>query len=236
MENNNSSNVETVSIINEVTPIKTHTNETIININTENINNPSINVEVIGNDKNNIKKKDPTISIIGDPVNITNSVTLDSKIKNISKTFCSIVCHGRIGFGRYPTQYQVDKLTKMNFSVFVDLTDFPKTFYVAPITVKFPIRDGTVPLESMRPLIQKLLKLIEKNNKVYIHCEHGRGRSAMLTCCLIASLYKMDYDKVIAVINDAHKRGHGNSDKWHGKLIPPHQCQRDYIKGFLDAC
>ena len=147
--------------------------------------------------------------------------------------FYSVVCEGRIAFGRYPTQYQVNKLVHKKFEVFVDLTDFPKAFYNAPIIVRFPIKDTTIPNESMRPLLNKVARYIDNGYKIYIHCEHGRGRSALLTAMFITILYKTDYDKTISILNDAHHQGHGNNNKWQGKLIPPHTCQRDFLRGFI---
>ncbi len=228
-------NLESQDSLKQIDPEKAETDEIV--------NGPE-SAEVQREMVTSSEAKEDLVPIIGQISGITtkveSSASGETKIKDVLKpknlTFYSVVCHGRIAFGKYPNQSQVNKLIEKRFTVFVDLTDFPKAFYSAPNVIRFPIRDGTVPTETMKHLIHKILKFIDRNSKVYIHCEHGRGRSVLLTCCLMASLYDLDYNKVIEIVNDAHRKGHGGNNKWMGRLVPPHQSQRDYLRGFIDGC
>jgi protein-tyrosine phosphatase len=147
--------------------------------------------------------------------------------------FCSLVYENMIAFGPYPLQEQVDILVDNDFTVFVDLTDFQDIRYNAPISIRYPIQDGNIPVGSIRELIDKVIDFLDEGYRVYIHCEHGRGRSVLLTACVLASVQNLDYDETIEILNTAHRNGHGNSAKWKSKTIPPHSCQRYFLRGFI---
>jgi hypothetical protein len=55
----------------------------------------------------------------------------------------------------------------------------------------------------------------------------------MLTACLLATIKTLNYEETIDELNQAHRLGHGNSDKWKSKSVPPHSCQRYFLRGFI---
>ncbi len=52
-----------------------------------------------------------------------------------------------------------------------------------------PTRDqGAVALEALDHGVSWVRALLEAGERVYIHCQYGIGRSALLTCCVLVSL------------------------------------------------
>lgn len=107
----------------------------------------------------------------------------------------------RLFQGPYPnnTEELIKNIGKYNTNVIVDLTTFsniykselPSELQESIEFVKYPIEDYSVPTDDKKfiELIEKLFILYTQQNKnIFIHCQGGRGRSSIISCCLFAKI------------------------------------------------
>lgn len=161
-----------------------------------------------------------------------------------------------IRIGAYPTQEQADELINDGYSVFIDLTLKGEVSeeYIIPISIKyiaFPIADGNVPVseEGFFSLIQTIGKLsVLREEKVYIHCLGGHGRSGLLGIAFLIYLayvelrwnkkqiLSLPYEKAATdtsqLVGDAHKSRKIMKDTWRNKGVPQTRVQKAYCISF----
>lgn len=104
----------------------------------------------------------------------------------------------RLFQGSYPSN--TDELNtyiqQYNINVIVDLTEFSNIYKSEVINadniefIKFPIMDYYIPSDNTKfhKLIEKLYNLYKEDKNIFIHCQGGRGRSSIVTCCLYGKI------------------------------------------------
>ena len=153
---------------------------------------------------------------------------------------------GNIMFGRYPFQDEVEQLQQAGITMFLDLTEKDESYknlvlepYQASSYFHFPIKEQSIPddVVAFRALIRQLCQRLKKdeNERIYIHCKHGRGRSGMVALILIAICHSLSYDKALSIINTGHAYGHGSGSHWRGRIIPPHKNQHTFAHAIIGS-
>lgn len=149
-----------------------------------------------------------------------------------------------IMFGRFPFQDEVYQLQLLGVTMFLDLTTPGESYknlvltpYEAPEYVNFPIVEKSIPTDEMAfgRVMRQLVTRLQRNEKIYIHCKHGRGRSGMVALILVALTHSLTYEQALAVINVGHSYGHGSSTHWQAKTIPPHRVQQAFAHNFIQS-
>lgn len=138
-------------------------------------------------------------------------------------------------FGGYPTQEIVMRLeTEYDVVLFVDLTqDDEKNLKKYTLSKhrtqiwRFPIVDQKHPLSVHKycNFISQLSSFIDQlnnNEKVYIHCRGGHGRSGLVVASLLIYRNKITIEEGIDLLNRYHRQRTGLSEKWHKIRIPNH--------------
>lgn len=162
--------------------------------------------------------------------------------------------HVRIG--AYPSQQQADELVNDGYSVFVDLTLRGETNqeYIIPAHIKyidFPIVDRGVPISenSFFNLVQTIGKLsVLREEKVYVHCLGGHGRSGLLGVAFMIYLryviMKWDNKPITSLspniaasdactlITEAHKERKIMKEIWRKRGVPQTKKQREYCVSY----
>lgn len=146
-------------------------------------------------------------------------------------------------FGRFPFQEEVQELQSYGITHFLNLTQENEEYkgmklepYLADHQVSCPIVERDIPHDddAFLKCMSSLRDIILNGGKVYIHCKHGRGRSAMVATILLAVTRNLSYNQAILEINEGHWYGHGQSSHFRNKVIPPHTNQRQFAESFLD--
>lgn len=109
------------------------------------------------------------------------------------------IIEGRLFQCRYPhftseiIDYQDPE--KYGINVIVNLQDFRVASYQNHIldttqVIIFPILDYSVPddYREFKQLINQLVDLYNEGKNILIHCQGGRGRSSIVSCCLYARI------------------------------------------------
>jgi len=138
---------------------------------------------------------------------------------------CNYLLDDRIMFGWYPGpdnkgnhSNSIHDILATGRTVFVNLTTHSEKTslynYIPavidkisdPIFIHYSMDDGGLPVDynSYKSLIKHLTYLVEQNNKIYIHCRGGHGRSGIVAACL---LIHMGYNnnEALTMVSNAHK-------------------------------
>ena len=141
-------------------------------------------------------------------------------------------------FGPYPTTQQVDKLESLGVKYFIDLTTSYEKInrYKCSVNyISYPIRDNYIPenTQSFIDFLKKLTSLIRSLNnqeKIYIHCKGGHGRSGMVVACLLCVLENIDSSESISKTTRYHSLRPTIKEKWIGRDCPNMRSQQEFIK------
>lgn len=122
----------------------------------------------------------------------------------------------RIYFGKYPCKQTMLELEPLDITHFVDCVSTGEYIfrnipeYNLPDTVErihFPIEDMGIEDDcNVLTFIEELLELLysEPNNKIYIHCYGGHGRSATIAGILYGKLLGLSHKHVIDIVRKSH--------------------------------
>lgn len=145
-------------------------------------------------------------------------------------------------FGRFPFQEEVEMLQYYGITHFLNLTQANEEYkgmklepYIAKKQISFPILEQNIPNDddAFIDCMSSIRDIIRQGGKVYIHCKHGRGRSAMVAMIILAISFDLNTDRSVIEINEGHWLGHGGNH-FKNKIIPPHTIQMEFAETFLD--
>jgi hypothetical protein len=146
-------------------------------------------------------------------------------------------------FGSYPSIEGIKELHKNKVKYFIDLT-YPdekgihkyKTdfFYL-----NFPIRDHRVPRcwrSFAKFIIQlaKIIKNLKNNEKIYIHCRGGHGRSGVVVASLLCYMKKISPSEAISQTTKYHNQRVEMRDKWRKLGSPQTRSQKHFVTKFFE--
>jgi len=101
-----------------------------------------------------------------------------------------------------------------------------------------PIDDLNVP-QSTQPFLESLLKILtamnEQEKTVYIHCWGGRGRTGLISACLLSIIWPdLDAESILNVIQAGYSSRIGAKDMPLGlSRSPQTQEQRNFVRKFV---
>jgi hypothetical protein len=145
-------------------------------------------------------------------------------------------------FGSFPTQESVNELEHEGVRYFIDLTDNEKEKKITSYTTKYtyinyPIKDNYVPIDlaTFTVFIIKIAKIIKNltQEKVYIHCKGGHGRSGVVVSCLLCYIFKLTPYESLEYTTKCHNNRHIMRDKWRKIGSPQTYLQNHPYKFFL---
>lgn len=150
--------------------------------------------------------------------------------------FCSEYIKDSVYFGGYPSEEWFKELIDFGITCFVDLTtqvekENLKYNYNFRNTIHFPIRDNNAPLvvDNYIRLIINISGLIDKGEKIYIHCKGGHGRSGMVVASLMCYLENMLPREAIDVTTKIHSVRIQMKDKYRNRKCPESFKQRRFV-------
>lgn len=152
---------------------------------------------------------------------------------------CSYFLDNKALFGSYPTQDIVNSMENFGVRFFVDLTNKTEkkiTQYKTQHTyINFPIKDNSVP-ESDNAFVKFIYNLmfhisrLKENEKMYIHCKGGHGRSGLVVACLCSCLFYKNAEESLKYTSFCHSNRKTMRDIWRQKGSPQTNEQKNYVK------
>jgi hypothetical protein len=142
-------------------------------------------------------------------------------------------------FGDFPTQDTVNQLESSDFRFFIDLTNELENNIVPYKTsytyIKFSIKDRDIPQYDLSfiEFIFKIVNIIIKSKeeeKLYLHCRGGHGRSGIIVSCIICCLFNWSSKKSLYYTNMCHSNRKNMRDKWRKIGSPQTLVQKNFVK------
>lgn len=144
-------------------------------------------------------------------------------------------------FGAYPTQHQIHELENWGVDLIVNLTSIyeknirPYSTYVK--NINFIISDNKAPKNVIEfcALIIHITKLINQNQKIYIHCKGGHGRSGLVVASILCYKYKIMPHESIQLTTKyhstrpVHARRPKMNEYWKSKGSPQTTEQKQFV-------
>lgn len=172
---------------------------------------------------------------------------MQSNILDRSNYFIPDLCL----FGSYPDSNHIKQLLDINVKYFVDLTtedeNLPSYEKMVENYIHFPIVDRRMPspkeIEKFKSFIDNLVEIINNNNKIYIHCRGGHGRSGVVASILYKIFYNITPNEAMTEINKLHRKRLDNMEKMGievGKSFtqlkkwgsPQTEAQRKFVRNY----
>lgn len=144
-------------------------------------------------------------------------------------------------FGSFPSQETVKELEDIGVRIFVDLT-FNNEKNIVPYNTEykylsFPIKDRFYPenKKEFSKFILELTNLIYKlknNEKFYIHCKGGHGRSGIVVSVLLCQIFNFTPEESLEHTKKAHNNRILMKDKWRLIGSPQTYQQKNFVINF----
>jgi len=155
---------------------------------------------------------------------------------------CSYFIKDKALFGSFPNQDTVEYLESIGVRYFIDLTEYNEhktTPYITKYNyVKYPILDRKIPEKwcSFAKLIisiSKIIRNLDKNEKIYIHCKGGHGRSGIVVASILCYYYNISAEESIRKTGKFHQDRKEMKEKWRTLGSPQGKKQKDFIYKFF---
>jgi len=156
---------------------------------------------------------------------------------------CSYFIKDKGIFGSFPSQESVTELEHEGVRYFIDLTDKTENNITPYKTnynyINFTIKDNSVPSDwiSFSKFIintSKIIKELKKNEKVYIHCRGGHGRSGIVVACLLCYIFNMTSNEALEYTTKCHGNRTIMRDKWRKIGSPQTFQQKKFVHRFYE--
>ena len=156
---------------------------------------------------------------------------------------CSFFIKNHALFGSYPSQKSMNELEANGVRYIVDLTVKHERNIVPYTTtlpvIKYPIRDMHVPrkIDSFARLVLKICRIIrglKNDEKIYIHCKGGHGRSGIVVAAVLCHLYGMTPPEALRLTSYCHGMRKEMRSKWRAIGSPQTQEQKYFVSRFFE--
>jgi len=154
--------------------------------------------------------------------------------KYMNKYSCFLKDQGY--FGNFPSQEDINYMESIGIHYFINLTCdseqlTPYTVSDESFKVNLPILDRKVPYDifNFTLLLLKSINLLKKNEKIYIHCKGGHGRSGILVACILKLYLNVSPEKAIELTTKYHNEREGVREKWKKMGSPQTFSQKKFV-------
>ena len=146
-------------------------------------------------------------------------------------------------FGSYPTQEQVIQLESLGVRYFIDLTYLGEKRIIPYKTqyeyMKYSIPDRRVPTDwkSFAQFIINvghIIKNLPPEQRIYVHCKGGHGRSGVVVACLLCYMYNISPSDALSKTSKYHSRRKEMREKWRKMGSPQTRSQKHFVTKFFE--
>jgi ribA/ribD-fused uncharacterized protein len=163
---------------------------------------------------------------------------------NIKMDKCSYFITNKALFGSYPTQKAVEDLENLGVRYFIDLTcDGEKNiirYHTKYDYIRYPIKDHSIPVnwKTFASFVLKICAIIKKldseaNERIFISCRGGHGRSGIVVASILCYLYKIMPVEALRLTNKYHGDRKEMRDKWRRLGSPQGAYQHNFVRRFF---
>jgi len=153
---------------------------------------------------------------------------------------CSYFIKDKALFGNYPSKEDINNFENMGVKLFVNLTcrDYEKLqdYDVSENSTKidFYIKDRSYPknIQTFSSFIIYLCDIInnlQNNEKIYIHCRGGHGRSGVVVACILCYLNNITPEESIVLTTKYHNQRTNLKEKWIKLGSPQTYGQKKFV-------
>lgn len=153
---------------------------------------------------------------------------------------CSYFIENKALFGSYPDGENTELLENLGVKYFIDLTYCNEkniqNYEVSYNSVKinYPILDKKTPLNTVTfsafiLRVCDILKNLGENEKVYVHCKGGHGRSGVVVACLLCLYYKISPEEALEITRECHQQRKVMREKWRLLGSPQTIQQKQFV-------
>lgn len=144
-------------------------------------------------------------------------------------------------FGSFPTNETVKELENIGVRIFVDLTFHTEKNILPYHTnykyLNFPIKDRFYPenKKEFSKFILEVTNLIYKlklNEKIYIHCKGGHGRSGVVVAILLCQIFNFSPEESLEHTKKSHNNRIVMREKWRFIGCPQTFQQKNFVINF----
>ena len=156
---------------------------------------------------------------------------------------CSEFIKDKAFFGPYPSHEYVKEYEENGVKFFIDLT-FSDEKNIVPYKtnytyINYPIPDRRIPtnwkkFSNLIVRIANILKLLNSNEKIYIHCKGGHGRCGILVACMLCYLYNISPSEAIDKTTIYHNTRKNMKEKWKKIGSPQTRSQKHFVSKFFE--
>ncbi len=165
---------------------------------------------------------------------------INTENENIFLSKLSICIKYKVYFGSYPKLNDISLFLENNFILFVDCTtlheELPDYYHLLPTNYikKYPIKDHCIPTNKYSFCcflleLYYIIKELKDNQKIYIHCKGGHGRSGLISACLLCLYYNYSPEESLFVTNLSHNIRLNLKEKWIKLGSPQTKGQKNLI-------
>jgi predicted NAD-dependent protein-ADP-ribosyltransferase YbiA (DUF1768 family) len=147
-------------------------------------------------------------------------------------------------FGSSPSQEIVNYLESIGVKYFLDLTcEYEKNIDVYKTKfrkLRYPIEDRKIPIDnvsfsSMILKVCKIIKNLQNDDKIYVHCKGGHGRSGVVVACILCIYLKIPAEDALELTNQYHKNRHTMREKWRIIGSPQTHQQKEFVRNLFET-
>ena len=150
---------------------------------------------------------------------------------------------GKAFFGGYPTQETVNLFEDLGVKYFVNLTCQGEK-RIIPYTTKYkyfhyPIYDHRIPsnwktFSKFIIKISNIITCLSEEDKIYIHCKGGHGRSGLVVACILCYMYNISPSESINKTTKYHNNRKEMRQKYREMGSPQTRSQKHFVTKFFE--
>lgn len=158
---------------------------------------------------------------------------------------CSYFIKDKALFGGFPTQNEVENLENHHeVKYFINLTCNDETKITPYITkytyIHYPIQDRKIP-ENWHTFsifiikVATIIKNLKNNDRLYLSCRAGHGRSGTVVACLLCYIYNLKPPEALKLTNEYHNNRVEMKQKWRDIGAPQTRTQKTFVYKFFET-
>lgn len=147
-------------------------------------------------------------------------------------------------FGGYPNHKQIIELQEEGVAWFIDLTNSNEKnikiySHLVNNWINYPIKDKHIPENKKNfmiflLLLQMVMESLKPNEKIYLHCRGGHGRSTLVIACFLSMVFNISPLDSLNLAKEYHTLRPNLRSKW---LVgwPLSLKQRKFVESFFGS-
>ncbi len=146
-------------------------------------------------------------------------------------------------FGSFPSQKIVNELQNMGVVTFIDLTCYNervRRYRTKGQYLRYPIPDRGCPENKVKfgsfvLYVCDIIRNLEENEKIYVHCIGGHGRSGILVASILCLYYKIHPKLALKLTNRYHDDRLVMRECWRKLGSPQYPCQKEFVLNLFET-